>query len=296
MSAADVDAAPPNPIDIACRFLTGCNAELKDVNSYEHRNSKVFKEIQRMAQDAVSNNIWWKQYCQGVITDITNGFGSDTEKSLAILAIGASMGSSYLSALQGRPISERIFRQLGRAIVGLRSDCPIFHHGDILTLADYISAARANQDDIRVNEMLQKVYGDSMITKETLADAVSKRGASLKKHPIVAEGISRIQSFAEKVIMPSLHPSILERWSWADVLIVAIIILTSILWERRLIALPNIESRFTMSLFVAIGRHIMNTHHVNKPSFAIYDIDALMTLSTLRIIADADSYARAEMS
>jgi hypothetical protein len=227
--------------------------------------------------------VWWKNHAAKVLKELDASFCSRAEKALAAVTLGAPMGTAYLSALYGRPLPSRIQSHLRQASDGLRSGTVIYHHCDILTLADYIAAARNGTDDIALAALLKDSYGGHSVTAKSLADLVALKGNLLKGHPIGNQGVARIQMFLDDVIAPALHPSVLALWSWADVIMVALIVTTSILWEHRLARLYPDNDAFTPSLLSKIGRHVMNAHRITDPNKAIYDMDPLMTLTCLQL-------------
>lgn len=251
------------------------------------RNMAVVVEVnfldkqQETAKHVVRNNVWWSDHLANVITEAEHSMANDEACSAIVLALGAPLGSAYVSALQGRVFPARLQEHLQHAGHGLRSSCVINNHCDVLTLADYIAAARNGKDDLIIYARLKKVFGGVSVATSSLVEVMGK---SLGRHPIASEGVERLETFFQKVIKPALHPAIIAHWTWADVIMVALIITTSILWEQRLVRLYPDNVFFTMRLLTSIGRHVMEAHHVTDPDKSVYDIDPLMTYSALHLI------------
>lgn len=198
-------------------------------------------------------------------------------------ALGSPSGAQYYGALTGRPLSKETMETLRHSTASLRASSYVYDGSQFVFLGDFIAEDDDGVTDKKTlawlrtaaRETMDQAFDVSLITNNALA---------------LRHGIAAVQHFFEEVLRSPLNPSTASQWTWADTLMVILIITTSALWERRLARIFDLAFLPTRAI-ASIARYVMRESYgkEQEPGKPTCDFDPLLTTTALAVLHASES-------
>jgi len=212
----------------------------------------------------------------------------DASRAVAAQCLSSPSGTQYVGAITGRLLSKAQLEALRTATAQLRASSALFDGSQYVFLGDFLAEFDHGATDAATLKLLRGAAGESIVSQPF--DALL-----LADHPLLLNhGVPALKQFFADVLEAQLNPTFTAAWSWGDVAMVAIVITTSAVWERRLARIFD-EHVLPKRVVAALARYVMDAAAGAGPRAATHvptcDFAPLLTLTALGILHAAEKIA-----
>jgi hypothetical protein len=250
-----------------------------------------------------SDEAWTFLYREVVRPIVNESVTGDAQIATAIQCIGSPLAREYFAASFGHSLPLRVASALSDATNALRTGAETvmgsaaakqagFENTSMLTLADVMAHFRRGEDDKRALYLLRQTgAGRLPVSERPSADTLFVNSPVVER-----KGWKTLHAFFEMAIEPALSEQTLEKWTWADVAMVALVLSTSVHWEERLARIFSPDFLPSATLYPLLARFMLEATLENptmqsalEEGHVAVELDPLLTLTCLRLLQSADA-------
>jgi hypothetical protein len=231
----------------------------------------------------------WKHFESRVIQPM-GGLASDRVFMMEIL--GSPQAVEYYAAYTGQGLPSNVVHELSTLASALKrhslNAAPALKHTHYACIGDFIAYHRQGQDDVAAYEIFRRAAGASSPVSVPAMQAFAGRPMVRYSALVQHRGLARLQRFFDVAIAPGLSDEAkTTQWTWADVLMIVLIISTSVHWEYRIVhlasksvAFPRLTPRTVAALAAFMVKSLAQRQHEQSRKThdqVLVEVDANLT-------------------
>jgi ribosomal protein L12E/L44/L45/RPP1/RPP2 len=243
----------------------------------------------------------WKHFERHVVAPMG---GSGGQSVFMMQILGSPQASEYFAAYTGQALPSNILVELASLATALKRHSvmasPTLRFTHYVSIGDFIAHHTQGREDELAYRMLRNSASSrpvSMPAQQAFAGTPVVVYSALVQH----KSLARLQRFFDVAIAPGLSDEAkATQWTWADVLMIVLILSTSVHWEYRLdrlvkskhVQFPALTPSTIANLSAFMVRALVQRQHENvgkARDLVLVEVDANLTHVALTALYTASS-------
>jgi hypothetical protein len=248
----------------------------------------------------------WKHFERHVVAPMGGARGLPVQRAFMMQILGSPQASEYFAAYTGQALPSNIMVELATLATALKRHSviasPALRSTHYVSIGDFIAHYTQGHDDELAYTILRNgAAGASRSVSVPAQQAFAGTPVVVYSALVQHKSLARLQRFFDVALAPGLSDEAkVKEWTWADVLMIVLVLSTSVHWEYRLdrlvrskqVRFPTLTPSMIACLSTFMVRALAQLQHENvgkTRDLVLVEVDANLTHLALTALYTASS-------